>query len=468
MVSIACLSLTGRASAGAPQPDAIAAAALNAVGPPLTDLNTKISDSNWLVAWMLKPSQLRPGTRMPDADLTPEEAQAVAKYLYAGAPEAKGEVKWQGGDAQKGQQLFVARGCRGCHGIAAGESSVSPRVPNLAGIGLKVWGEWLYKWLTSPRTYDPHTAMPQLVLTDDERRHLVAFLLSRKEGADVVAKAPRFTPQADVTKAREVIENFECASCHVLKGFPSPPPAFDLAADPSPDGVLRNGRLLVAFYNCRGCHRIEGGGGRIAQHLELKSFAPPTLEGEGARVQPSWLVQFLQQPTNLRPWLQIRMPHYGLSEGQARALAAYFAALSDVAPTDEPVPAASDEIVSRGLHRLAHHQCTQCHPASAEFPKDVDAENLSINFMLAKTRLRPSWIRQFLSHPKAIVGNQTRMPSVFYSSDGVPKVDDPDREIDAIATYLMHMTEPPEAALAKINAEKKSPGADVDWSTVPY
>lgn len=468
LTNIALLSVTGHASAGAPQPDAIDGAALNAVGPPLTDLNTKISDPNWLVAWMLKPSRLRPGTQMPDADLTPAQAQAVAKYLYAGAPAAKEEPKWRGGDAQKGQQLFVARGCRGCHGIAPGEASVSPRVPNLAGVGLKVRGDWLYKWLSSPRAYDPRTAMPQLALTDDERRHLVAFLLSRTEGAETIAKAPRFTPHADLAKARDVIETFECASCHVLKGFPPPPPAFELAADASPDGARRNGRLLVAFYNCRGCHRIEGGGGRIAQHLERKSFAPPTLEGEGARVQPSWLVQFLQQPVNLRPWLQMRMPRYGFSEGQARALAAYFAALSGVAPADEPVAAAPDEIVTRGLRRLAHHQCTQCHPTSAEFPKDVDPENLSINFMLAKARLRPSWIRQFLARPKAIVGTQTRMPSVFYSSDGVPKVDDPDREIDAITTYLMHMTEPPEATLAKINAEKKSPAADVDWSTVQY
>src|SRR5512140_427163 len=87
----------------------------NAVGPPLEAVQAKIADPNWLIAWVLKPSQLRPGTVMPDFDLSAAEAQAVAKYLYAGtAAAAKSTPRWQGGDAHQGEKLFVARGCRGC------------------------------------------------------------------------------------------------------------------------------------------------------------------------------------------------------------------------------------------------------------------------------------------------------------------------------------------------------------------
>ncbi len=209
-------------------------------------------------------------------------------------------------------------------------------------------------------------------------------------------------------------------------------------------------------YNCRGCHRIEGRGGAIAEHLERKTFAPPTLEGEGARVQTSWLVQFLQRPTALRPWLGIRMADYGLSEAQARALAAYFAALAGIPAANEPRPKVSADTAARGSRRLAHFKCAQCHPASADSPllQDVDPEDLSISLTLAKRRLRPSWIREFLARPKAIVGTYTRMPTVFYTVDGTPKVDHPEQDIEAITAYLLEMAEPLDAASGKIEGPR--------------
>ena len=84
------------------------------------------------------------------------------------------------------------------------------------------------------------------------------------------------------------------------------------AGDADREAVLHDGRTLIAYYNCRACHRLEGSGGAIAPHLTRATLAPPSLEGEGARVQPSWLTGFLQRPTILRPWLAMRMPDYGL------------------------------------------------------------------------------------------------------------------------------------------------------------
>ena len=446
---------------------------LNAVGPPLTTVATKIADPNWLVAWLMKPSKLRPGTTMPDFDLPPAEAQAVARYLYSSTGAAESGNEWRGGDVRIGEKLFVGRGCRGCHAVAPAEASISLRVPNLAGIGIKVRGDWLFRWLKSPRSYNPHTPMPQLKLTDEEIRHLVAFLLSRRDGADIVAAAPPFDPHGDSASGRTLTERHECASCHQIAGGPPPRPAFELASDTdgtAADAVLRNGRLLVAYYNCRGCHRIEGSGGAIAEHLEQKTLAPPTLEGEGARVQTSWLQKFLQQPTSLRPWLGMHMPNFGISDPEARALAKYFAALAGVPAADEPVPPASAVTLAHGLRRLAHFKCVQCHPTNPHLPKGVDPEDLSINLMLAKSRLRPSWMRQFLSRPKALIGPQTRMPSAFYTIDGTPKVEHPDQDIEAIVAYVLHMTEPLDAALAALEAERNTEDKkqQVDWSHYQY
>lgn len=440
------------------------------VGPPLTALPSKISDPRWLMAWVLKPSRLRPRTLMPDFDPSLEEAQAMVAYLYGHEPARQGTVKWEGGDAAAGEKLFVSRGCRGCHSVSAEEPSVSPRVPNLAGVGLKARGDWLFNWIKSPRAYNPHTPMPQLALSDDDIRHLVAYLLSCRAGSELIAAAPAPDPKVSAAAGRAVIERYECPSCHAVSGFPPPAPVEVHASASDTQATLAAGRLLVTYYNCRGCHRIEGKGGAIGAYLERKTLAPPTLDGEGARVQPSWLTAFLRQPATLRPWLQIRMPNFGLSDSEVTLLTHYFAAVSSVPTTDEAAEPVADEVMQRGLRRIAHFKCAQCHPLGTHLPADIDAENLSINLMQAKSRLRPSWIRKFLAQPKSLVGTQTRMPDIFYTIDGIPKVEHPDTDIDAIAAYLLHTTQPLDAALAALDEDRKAAEEkqQVDWSSVQY
>lgn len=483
-----CLLPAGAAQArGLRGPEVVAADGLHAVGPPLTALGSKLADPNWLVAWLLKPSRLRQPPIMRNFKVKVSEAQAIAKYLLA-APVAEPKVAWQGGDPAIGERLFVTRGCRGCHAINWGEASVSPRVPNLAGIGLKVRGDWLFNWLKAPRAYNPDTAMPQLNLEIDEIRHLVAFLLTRRDGARVAASAPRFDPGASLELARTAIRRFDCPKCHLITGFQSVAPAnprsavlrgCDRCHEPAhaahtaepvarDTATLDDGRLVVAYYNCRGCHRIEDTGGAIATHLERRSFAPPNLDGEGARVQNSWLIDFLRHPKRLRPWLQLQMPDFGFTASEASALAAYFAALAHVPAADEPLRQSPPETLAFGQRRFAHFKCGQCHPASrdAQPPEGVDPEDLSINLALARARLRPSWVRDFLARPKAVVGIETRMPTVFYTTDGVPKVEDPDTDIAGITAYLFQM--PEDTDLRGNPAQHEPPTPPIDWTTHPY
>lgn len=460
---------------------------LHAIGPPLTALHRKIADPRWLVAWLLKPSHLHQRARMRRFNISIAEAQAMARYLYSPLPSARRAGRWQGGDARQGEALFVTRGCRGCHAVAPADPPPLPRAPHLSGIGIKVRGDWLFSWLQAPRTYDPDTPMPQLVLNDDEIRHLVAFLLAQRQGADVLSAAPPFDAQRDLEEGRRAIARFDCAKCHLIDGFqtvaPTRGPAFvpRLCANchepggsrvtdrtTAPPESLETGRLLVEVYGCRGCHRLEGRGGAIAEFFERKSFAPPTLEGEGARVQTSWLVEFLQRPSVLRPWLQVRMPTYSFSPAEATALAQYMAALAQVPAADEAWVAATAGSSALGQRRFAHYKCAQCHPmrSGTQIPEGLDPEDVSINLTLAKSRLRPSWIHDFLARPKAVVGNDTRMPAVFYTSDGLPKVDRPDEDIAAITAALRELTDTAAAPPAESTSTPQS--EPIDWAHVPY
>jgi mono/diheme cytochrome c family protein len=437
------------------------------VGPPLTALPSKISDSRWLVAYLSKPSRLQPGTLMPDFAMKPDEVKEVVRFLYPSAEPAASAAA-TGGDVRQGQLLFVARGCKGCHGSVRGEPSLSARIPQLAGVGLKVRADWLGAWLKSPRSYNAHTAMPRLTLSDEDIRHLTAYLMSRREGESLVRAAQPPAGKGDAAAGRAVIEHYGCAGCHEVDGFPKPPAPLAALPSDGTDGDVRRGRLLVSYYGCRGCHRIEGRGGRIANYLERKTFAPPTLEDEGKRVQTSWLVEFLQAPGSLRPWMRMHMPDYGLSKTEAQTLARFFAALAGIPAQDEPHPPVAEDVTIRGLRRLAHYKCVQCHPLGDEVPA-ADPEDQAINLSLARIRLRPSWVRAFLANPKKLIGTQTRMPAVFYTSDGMPRVEHPEQDIDSITAYLMHATEPLDVALERQKAQREAArGTTVDWSKVQY
>jgi cytochrome c len=453
---------------------------LHPIGPPLTALRSKIADPDWLVAWLLKPSHAQRRPWVGEGSLSREEALTVARYLYAGPAPRNTGVTWQGGDAGKGEQLFVNRGCRACHTIGGSERVPFSRAPNLAGVGLKVRGAWLFRWLKSPCAYDPGTVMPQLGLSDEETRHLIAFLLSQREGAEGAAAAPAYDPRTSMNSAAAVIDRFACAKCHLIKGFrtvapkhgwavapPScnmcheashtlEPPSDEATAADQREAALRDGRRLIVYYGCRGCHRIEGKDSVIGDFMERKTLVPPTLDGEGARVQPSWLTAYLQHPTPLRPWMQLRNPRFDLSAPEAAALTRYFAALARVSATDEAPPATTLAVRRLGQRRFAHFKCLQCHPPNGQAPPppDIDPEDLAIDLAITKVRLRPAWVREFLAWPKLVMGPETRMPAVFYTTDGIPNVEHPERDINAITAYLYDMDH---ASLDKGPARESQP-----------
>ena len=81
------------------------------------------------------------------------------------------------------------------------------------------------------------------------------------------------------------------------------------------------GAQVATVYNCYGCHNVEGNEPYIWKSMSVKdqdgrfdytalNNAPPRLIGQGAKTQPDWLIWFLQNVHELRPWLKVRMPSF--------------------------------------------------------------------------------------------------------------------------------------------------------------
>ena len=78
-------------------------------------------------------------------------------------------------------------------------------------------------------------------------------------------------------------------------------------------------------YNCQGCHLIENRGGQLVEHIGPPEYGPPNLNSEGRKANPDWLLSFFNNPSIIRPNLQVKMPSFHqISDEEWDAIIAYF------------------------------------------------------------------------------------------------------------------------------------------------
>ncbi len=369
-------------------------------GPDLAGIGSK-ADAAWLHAWLLDPRAVNPGTSMPSLRLDGDEAADLTAYLTSlrdpawetpNLPDVDVEARDRlvlaalaaagtleesedrlEGMSEREKQLFLGEqtitehACHGCHQIAGFENAV-PAGESMREVGRRLRERLARGEIDAPGWWT--------------LSHRPVYNLSGAEaGAVTVA---------------------------VLGFSEAPAPLSDQRL-----ASLARGRRIVARYNCRGCHRIEGRGGEEMAG-ESADGAPPDLVDAGARLKASWIHDYLADPGRwqVRPWLQVRMPSFGLSEDELDALARYFAAL-DERPlfAAEPVSADVDVAVGRVIYGML--QCEDCHAAANGEPNPGPAPD----YALAAQRLRADWTVDWILDPERWRPG-TSMPVNFLPIDG--------------------------------------------------
>jgi len=200
---------------------------LRKVGPSLRHLAAKV-DYNWLYAWIRRPADFRPTTRMPQFFLQHEhlddekkefpihdaeghvqmvsdreytarfediEMRALARFLLSNSQpfaylEPPAKVSEQP-SAERGKWLFESRGCLACHSHSEFPGIHSTQGPDLSRLSAKLNTEkgrrWLYSWLKDPHRYHPRTVMPNLLLDPIEEADVNGTTRVTDPAADIVA-----------------------------------------------------------------------------------------------------------------------------------------------------------------------------------------------------------------------------------------------------------------------------------------
>jgi mono/diheme cytochrome c family protein len=427
-------------------------------GQPLENLGNKTT-YEWIFDWVRDPKHYSPNTYMPNLRLTDAQAADVATYLSGlkGAagdpakanPDAKvtddvlldymknvepfedakrdlAKLNPQQRQIELGRRAINRYGCFSCHDIKGFETAQSIGT-DLSEEGTKLVTRldfafisdiphtsklaWFNRKLHNPRIFDKGRVlqpldklrMPNFDLSDVEVQRLVTALMSFQRVIQPPAAMPVRSAQYD----------FETA-----------------------------GRTLVHRRNCVGCHIIEGDGGDFLKLVPESSLGPPMLTPEGGRVQPDWLYAFLRGPIQIRPWLNVRMPTFGLDDAKLNGVIRYFGAVSNtIGPfqTHQIVNAANvkNDVGKELFEKL---KCQQCHVLGA-IPKDQPTSNLAPDLRMASERLQPDWILDWLKSPLTILPG-TKMPQFWpdYPKSFYPELGgDAGAQIKAIRDHLLSL-----------------------------
>jgi cytochrome c2 len=92
-----------------------------------------------------------------------------------------------GGDAQRGEAMFIQYGCGSCHALASVRGATGMVGPPLDGIAVReiIGGHLannpsnMERWIRAPQQVSPGTAMPNLGVGETDARDITAFLYTR-------------------------------------------------------------------------------------------------------------------------------------------------------------------------------------------------------------------------------------------------------------------------------------------------
>ncbi|MEE2986868.1 MAG: c-type cytochrome [Nitrospinota bacterium] len=355
-------------------------------GPDLSRIAEKVN-ADWLVTWLSNPESYNDHSIMPNLRLQKSEASDITAYLMQfGEKQVNPQIEElirKPDMAAYGEKLIRGRGCFACHDIK-GMEDVGRIAPELSAFGRKLilelefgdahvphtWESWARTKLRKPdsfRTERVLDKMPNFHLSDDDINALVVLLRG-------------FNGTKIPGQYRKILNKKEKS--------------------------LERGRRLITKYNCKGCHHVEGEGGRIQKYLKSTAQYPPPLENGpyhvGERIKGSWLFSFLKNPTPVRTWVKVRMPTFFPTDEEVRDLTAYFEALAPQKIQYEAGIHVQKHLdsIETGVKIVNYMDCGKCH----------DEGEKGIDFSIAGSRLRQEWIPRWLKDTRALIP-WTKMPS---------------------------------------------------------
>jgi cytochrome c2 len=320
------------------------------VGPDLTEIGSKVNPG-WLLEWLKNPKHFRPSTRMPDFRLEDEDAMAITSYLWQNSKGAGpgGPEAFDDETIDEGAYIYESIGCLACHSEIEEDGLVHG--PNLARIGDKANYEYLVSWLLAPKEHQPKTRMPDMRLDEEDARYVASFLMTLKsEGYEDISSSEWLTNEEVAKKGEELIGRYGCFGCHKITGM---------------EGMGKIGVELNGIGS-KHVHLFDFG---LLEKKILKGVGLHNAHENIGEARRAWITAKLSDPRQFdegrykRPKDKLKMPDFGLSEDEIKALSILLTGLGDEELPESFLAKLNDEKKSliEGKRVIKKYNCSGCH-----------------------------------------------------------------------------------------------------------
>ncbi len=393
-------------------------------GPNLTRVATKTTPE-WTARWLSDPRAFRKSTRMPRffylENFADEKGKAQTDTMIAGITtylfeksERPSYPAVPAGDAANGKILYENLGCQGCH---ISDANADRHVmdtwrqfgPNLVGLGDKTNPEWLAAWLKNPKDYNHDTRMPNLRLSEDETRDLVAFLMQKKASPEFQS---REVPKPDAKERDAFVREGLEQTMSVREADAK------LAAMSAHEKDLYVGEKMILHYGCYACHSIKGFETAKPIGVELSEWGNKAVHLldfgfiHAPHTRADWLAQKVREPRSFdRGKIKAfseksKMPKFTLSPEEVQAVQTAVLGMQkdDMAAQLMVRPVGPQGLVEAGRRLIKDRNCQGCHKlegSGGQIRETFTDEALAPPIILGQgAKVQSDWLFGFLNAPK--------------------------------------------------------------------
>ncbi len=374
------------------------------IGPEINQLPVK-AGAEWIVRWVRNPKDYNPHTRMPNFRFSNEQAEAITAYLWQVGERGDFHPRKgisEGGDASRGKELVGTIGCKGCHVIGDDTRMRDARgfsydiAPELTRAGSKLDPDWIFEWIKNPRRYRPSTRMPDLRLSDQEARDIVAYLKTL----------------TDDRKLEEVIFN------------------------PEDTALAHKGDKLIREYGCAGCHQIQGmeKEGRVSVSLSnIGRKRVDEIDFGDTKVPHTWDDWIFGKLKDSRQYaterIASKMPVFALVDSEIVTLRTLLRGFTKEVPEPEYQEPFDKNLqaVEAGRRVTHYYNCINCHvieEIGGWVKATLDDEGMAPPYLFPEgSKVQEEWLHGFLGGPTPIrPWLKLRMPTFHLTDDEIGTV----------------------------------------------
>jgi mono/diheme cytochrome c family protein len=382
---------------------------LRKIGPELNQLPSKTS-AEWVFRWVRNPKDYNAHTRMPNFRFNDPDAEAITAYLWnVGSDHAARSSRPAsvGGNPTNGKRLFESVGCQGCHVMGEDTRLRDARklsfdiAPELTRAGSKLDPEWMVEWVKNPKRFRPETPMPDLRLSDQDARDIVAYVTAHTDDRRFEQKKLALNDPAVIKRGEKLIREYGCAGCHAIKG------------------MEKESRVSVALSN-------------------FGRKRPDELDFGDTKIPHTWDDWVAGKLTDARMYTTERiiskMPVFAFADDEIVALRTLLRGMTKEAPEQEYRHSfdARMQAIEAGRRLTKQYNCVNCHvfeENGGAVAALLDDPGLAPPYLFPEgSKVQETWLYDFLRNPSTIrPWLKLRMPT-FHLTDA---------EIDVITKYFL-------------------------------